>query len=56
MTPHTMANGGVLQPFTMVIFGATGDLTERKLMPALYHLAADGYLPVDFSADRRRPP
>lgn len=39
----------ILDPFTMVIFGATGDLTERKLMPALYHLAADGYLPVDFT-------
>ena len=24
-------------PFTIVIFGASGDLTDRKLMPALYH-------------------
>ncbi|MBO2521317.1 MAG: glucose-6-phosphate dehydrogenase [Firmicutes bacterium] len=38
-----------LQPFTMVIFGASGDLTERKLMPALYHLSALGHLPVDFA-------
>jgi glucose-6-phosphate 1-dehydrogenase len=29
----------------MVIFGATGDLTHRKLVPALYNLAADGALP-----------
>ena len=29
----------------MVIFGATGDLTHRKLIPALYHLAVDGDLP-----------
>jgi glucose-6-phosphate 1-dehydrogenase len=28
-----------------VIFGATGDLTHRKLVPALYNLAADGELP-----------
>ncbi|MFZ0711489.1 MAG: glucose-6-phosphate dehydrogenase [Terrimicrobiaceae bacterium] len=33
------------QPCTVVIFGATGDLTHRKLVPALYNLAADGALP-----------
>src|ERR1700740_2119267 len=33
------------QPCTIVIFGATGDLTHRKLVPALYNLAADGELP-----------
>ena len=35
----------VPHPCTVVIFGATGDLTHRKLMPALYNLAADGELP-----------
>ena len=30
---------------TVVILGATGDLTHRKLVPALYNLAADGELP-----------
>jgi len=35
-------------PFVMVIFGATGDLTTRKLMPALYHLLSDGILPKRF--------
>src|ERR1700722_11324137 len=35
----------VPQPCTVVIFGATGDLTHRKLIPALYNLAADGDLP-----------
>ncbi|MFZ4765153.1 MAG: glucose-6-phosphate dehydrogenase [Roseimicrobium sp.] len=30
---------------TVVIFGATGDLTHRKLIPALYNLAAGGDLP-----------
>src|SRR5213593_4866633 len=34
----------VPQPCTIVIFGATGDLTHRKLIPALYTLAADGDL------------
>lgn len=29
----------------MVIFGASGDLTSRKLIPALYNIAADGELP-----------
>src|SRR5215212_5608662 len=35
----------VPQPCAVVIFGATGDLTHRKLVPALYNLAADGELP-----------
>jgi glucose-6-phosphate 1-dehydrogenase len=34
------------EPCTIVIFGATGDLNHRKLIPALYHLAADGELPT----------
>ncbi len=33
------------EPCTIVIFGATGDLTHRKLVPALYNIAADGDLP-----------
>ncbi len=33
----------------MVIFGATGDLTKRKLFPALYYLAKDGFLPENFA-------
>ena len=36
-------------PCAMVIFGATGDLTKRKLMPALYNLVADGLLPDEFA-------
>ena len=34
------------QPCTVVIFGASGDLTFRKLIPALYNIAADGDLPA----------
>jgi glucose-6-phosphate 1-dehydrogenase len=33
---------------TLVIFGATGDLARRKLLPALYNLAHDGALPERF--------
>ena len=35
-------------PTTLVIFGATGDLARRKLLPALYNLAHDGALPEHF--------
>ena len=33
------------EPCVVVIFGATGDLTHRKLIPALYHLALERRLP-----------
>ena len=36
-------------PFTLVIFGATGDLTARKLLPALYGLWHAGFLPEMFA-------
>lgn len=36
------------EPCTVVIFGATGDLTHRKLIPALYNLAVGGDLPPQF--------
>ena len=36
-------------PCVMVIFGASGDLTKRLLMPALYNLACDGLLPKRFA-------
>src|SRR5690348_11342493 len=37
------------RPCTMVIYGATGDLTHRKLMPALYNLAREQLLPTPFA-------
>ena len=40
-----LSTRAVPQPCSVVIFGATGDLTHRKLIPALYNLAADGELP-----------
>lgn len=35
-------------PTVVVIFGASGDLTARKLIPAVYNLAFDNLLPADF--------
>ena len=37
------------QACTLVIFGATGDLTRRKLMPGLYSLAREALLPKHFA-------
>jgi glucose-6-phosphate 1-dehydrogenase len=39
----------VPQAFSLVIFGASGDLTRRKLFPALYALAHDNLLPERFA-------
>ncbi|MFL5457571.1 MAG: glucose-6-phosphate dehydrogenase [Myxococcales bacterium] len=36
-------------PCAMVIFGATGDLTKRKLIPAIYNLITNGLLPDGFA-------
>jgi len=37
------------EPCTIMIFGASGDLTQRKLVPALYNLKRDGLLPASFA-------
>lgn len=37
-----------VDPCIIVIFGATGDLTSRKLAPALYNLGREGLLPANF--------
>jgi glucose-6-phosphate 1-dehydrogenase len=39
----------LLDPCILVIFGATGDLTARKLVPALYNLFREGQLPANFA-------
>jgi len=38
-----------IHPTTMVIFGGTGDLSHRKLLPAIYNLAHEGALPERFN-------
>src|SRR5258708_20603231 len=45
---HAPTNS-VAAPCVMVIFGATGDLTKRKLIPALCNLAADNLLSKQFA-------
>jgi glucose-6-phosphate 1-dehydrogenase len=36
-------------PCVLVIFGASGDLTRRKLLPAIYNLAESGHVPDEFA-------
>src|SRR6267154_5770471 len=50
-------NGHMPEPCAVVIFGATGDLTQRKLLPTLAHLWHDHPLPQSFCivAFARRP-
>jgi glucose-6-phosphate 1-dehydrogenase len=54
-TGHTNPLGDELRsarnakPCALVIFGATGDLTKRKLVPSLMGLAKDGLLPPGFA-------
>jgi glucose-6-phosphate 1-dehydrogenase len=43
------AKGGPADPCCFIVFGATGDLTKRLLVPALYNLAATKLLPPDFA-------
>ena len=38
-----------LEPTVFIIFGGAGDLTWRKLVPALFDLSQDRSLPADFS-------
>ena len=57
--PHTQSEPNPLrqalprarapEPCAIVLFGATGDLAHRKLIPALYHLARGGNLPSDYA-------
>ena len=44
-----VSNPIVGDPCVMVIFGAAGDLTKRKLIPSLYNLKANGLLPDQFA-------
>ena len=55
MTPELAkdATAGVAnrnpEPTIIVIFGASGDLTKKKLLPALFHLEESGLLPKDIA-------
>jgi glucose-6-phosphate 1-dehydrogenase len=45
---HGLSKHRGAPPTVVVIFGASGDLTARKLIPAVYNLAFDNLLPADF--------
>jgi glucose-6-phosphate 1-dehydrogenase len=45
---HGLSKHRGAPPTVVVIFGASGDLTARKLIPAVYNLGFDGLLPADF--------
>jgi glucose-6-phosphate 1-dehydrogenase len=47
--PTRTRTARVADPCIMVIFGASGDLTRRKLIPALYNLASQNLLSPDFA-------
>ncbi len=55
MTPNRMKDVGTsaadrtAEPSVIVIFGASGDLTKKKLLPALFHLEESGLLPKEFA-------
>ena len=44
-----LSNERIAEPCTVVIVGASGDLTKRKLVPALYTLGTEGMLPTSFA-------
>ena len=41
------ASAPLVEPFDLVIFGGTGDLAVRKLLPALFHRFLDGQIPAE---------
>ena len=46
---HEPSSARTIEPFTLVVFGASGDLTRRKLMPAIFQLWCQNLLPAEFS-------
>src|ERR1700675_1689199 len=48
-SPPPRRQAGPADPCAMVIFGATGDLTKRLVMPALYNLLRTKVLPDQFA-------
>src|SRR5215471_14785638 len=46
--PHVAESRKLADPCSIVIFGASGDLTARKLIPALYHLFKEKQMPSAF--------
>ena len=53
-----MSTNGSARPdnHVFVLFGATGDLARRKLLPGMFHLHVAGLLPHDYRAVGTAPP
>ena len=51
------ANSKQTDPIALIIFGVTGDLTKRKLLPAIYQLFSEKFLsnPIHIIGFARRP-
>jgi glucose-6-phosphate 1-dehydrogenase len=49
VTDSLLVPDRVPDPCVLVIFGASGDLTRRKLIPAVWHLQQQGRLPEQFA-------
>ena len=47
--PETLVSARQVDPCVLVLFGVTGDLSCRKLIPALYHLERTDSLPAEFA-------
>jgi glucose-6-phosphate 1-dehydrogenase len=45
-----MSEERTVPPAALVVFGASGDLTKRKIFPAIYNLARERHLPAGFAA------
>jgi glucose-6-phosphate 1-dehydrogenase len=43
--PEPLPRVGPRYPHVVLLFGATGDLSKRKLLPGLFHLASSGFIP-----------
>ena len=48
MTRHVEMDSEVPDNFVIVLFGATGDLAKRKILPGLFHLASAGLMPTKY--------
>jgi len=53
---HSVKHHVKPDPYIIVVFGATGDLAKRKLLPGLHHLFRAGLLPDEFRIVGSAPP
>src|SRR5580698_4817236 len=47
-SPHAASHSEVPPDHIFVMFGATGDLAKRKILPGLFHLSVRGLLPPKY--------